>query len=140
MISVMRKDSILGNRGFGYPEFKPLMSQEFKPSKIQKKKSSTKSSKDSLLDTIFGLDPITRLPSGDLTVYMSENTSPEVREFIKSQLLSDMSSKNENISIDGLSDDDIIAFSRNSGESSSSYRDRILDLLKTERKTVHGKQ
>lgn len=139
MISIMRKDSILGNRSFGYPEFKPLKGQEFKPTKIKKKKSSTKSSVDSLLDTIFGLDPVTRLPSGDLTIYMSDKTSPEVREFIRSQLLSDNSSKNENISVNGLSDDDIIAFSRNSGESSSSYRDRILELLRSERKTAHGK-
>lgn len=44
---------------------------------------------DSLLDVIYSLDPETNLPNGDFAMYMGKDTSPEVRQYIQSQLMSE---------------------------------------------------
>lgn len=45
---------------------------------------------DSLLDIIYALDPVTGLPSGDFVLYLGKDTSPEVRQYIQSQLLTEL--------------------------------------------------
>ena len=45
---------------------------------------------ESLLDVIYACDPITNLPSGDYVMYLGKDTSPEVRQFIQSQLLTEL--------------------------------------------------
>ena len=45
---------------------------------------------ETLLDVIYACDPITNLPSGDFIMYLGKDTSPEVRQFIQSQLLTEL--------------------------------------------------
>lgn len=90
----------------------------------------------SLLDSIFAIDERTKLPQGDLAVFMSENTSPEVKQFIQQNLLQD---NNVQLPENGkdLDDDTISALTRGSGESVSSYRDRVMDWLKQSMRESH---
>ena len=85
-----------------------------------------------LLDLIF--QPNERgCVVGDLSMYMSEKTNPEVRQFIEQQLMSSSSDgKGLNVSDEVLnkvrsviSDEDIAKFSRNHGESQEQYALRI---------------
>ena len=97
----MRRKSLLGNRVFGFRVFSPF--KDFKLDDICVKSSSrsdVKSQKEVLYDDIFAIDPITKLPSGDITVYMSNETSPQVKDFIKNNLLLDCTSSSDNVSHD----------------------------------------
>ena len=126
------------NRAFGHLEFQPFREL------IAKEKVSlnafdrdsididSQSDRESLFDKIFSVDPVTGLPCGDVAVFMSQNTSPEVKMFIQSQLMTDFSSVSENKNYDGISDDDIAAFGRGKDESLSSYRHRIVDFVKSQ--------
>ena len=85
-----------------------------------------------LLDLIF--QPNERgCVVGDLSMYMSEKTRPEVRQFIEQQLMSQSSDgKGLNVSDEILNkvrsvinDDDVAKFSRNHGESAEQYALRI---------------
>lgn len=44
-------------------------------------------SSDQLLDIIYSVDPFTRLPKNDISVYLSDKVDPSIRDFISSQLL-----------------------------------------------------
>lgn len=90
----------------------------------------------SLFDSIFAIDERTKLPQGDLAVFMSENTSPEVKQFIQQNLLQQ---NNLELPENGkdLDDDIISALTRGSGESVSSYRDRVMDWLKQSMRESH---
>lgn len=86
-----------------------------------------------LLNLIFSIDPITRLPYGDVQQYMSENVSPQIRDYIRQQFLQPNNSGV--IDTHGLSDDDISELSRRSGEDSYAYRDRIVSYLSSLRES-----
>lgn len=43
--------------------------------------------RSSMLNMIYAPDPETGLPSGDFAIYLGDKTSPEVREFIRLNLL-----------------------------------------------------
>ena len=86
-----------------------------------------------LLDLIFGINPATGLPEGDLSVYLGDKANPEIRNFIESQLLKERSdvhglsglSTEVTNKFRDLSDDDVAFFSRNHGESRQEYADRL---------------
>ena len=61
-------ESIIGKRAFGFQEFKPLRGVVYVGRKKLSKRVSTKESKDSLFDSIFAIDPVSKLPTGDLTI------------------------------------------------------------------------
>lgn len=83
------------------------------------------SSTDNILNLIYAPDPRTNLPSGDLNYWVSDKVSPDVKEFIKNNLMMDVSSA-KNVSADpSLSDDDILALTRNAGESIEEYAARL---------------
>lgn len=96
--------------------------------------------KNPLLDLIF--QPNERgCVVGDLSMYMSEKTNPEVRQFIEQQLMNPSSDgKGLNLSDDvanklrgTISDDDIAQFSRNHGESAEQYAVRIGSFFSEEK-------
>ena len=99
-----------------------------------------------LFDMIFSVNPLTGLPQGDLALFMNENTSPEVRQYITQNLMSDnsagivpsVSAKDS----DSISDDMIVELSRRDGESLGSYRDRMIDYVKSQAQSVidNGKE
>lgn len=45
--------------------------------------------KDVILDTIFAVDPTTNLPKGDIAIYLSDKCNPQVREFIRLNLMAE---------------------------------------------------
>lgn len=45
---------------------------------------------ETLLDVIYACDPVTNLPCGDYIMYLGKDTSLEVRQFIQSQLLTEL--------------------------------------------------
>lgn len=80
---------------------------------------------DSLLRLVYKPDERTGLPTGDLHYLVSDKANPQVKQFILDNLLMDVSSA-QNVSAKyNLSDDDILALSRNKGESASEYADRL---------------
>lgn len=87
-----------------------------------------------LLNLIFSIDPITRLPYGDVQQFMSENVSPQIREYIRMQFLHP--NNGSVIDTHGLSDDDISELSRRSGEDSYAYRERMVSYLSSLRESA----
>lgn len=88
----------------------------------------------SLLNYIFGVDPNSGLPVGDLAIYLGKKCNPQVRDFIERNLMLEnaQSSASFNMPTDVvnkfrsvINDDDIAFFSRNHGESREEYSDRL---------------
>ena len=114
---------------------------------IYKDDSDVKESNEALLDYIFGLDPNTKLPTGDLSVYLGDKANPEIKAFIQSQLLIDSTESGSSHfptevtnQFKNISDDDIANFSRNHGESREEYGDRLRLYFLQERKARLDRQ
>lgn len=108
---------------------------------VLQKDSDVKDKNKQILDFIFGVDPITKQPIGDIAMYLSDKVNPEVRLFIESNLLKDMTS-NDGLSLDqdtlnamnkNLTDDDVVRFSRNHGETKEDYALRLKDYFEHEK-------
>lgn len=81
--------------------------------------------KDSLLALVYAVDERTQLPTGDLQYLVSDKANPQVKQFILDNLMQDVSAA-QNVSAKyDLSDDDILALSRNKGESVQDYAERL---------------
>lgn len=81
--------------------------------------------KDSFLSIVYAVDERTQLPTGDLQYLVSDKANPQVKQFILDNLMQDVSAA-QNVSAKyNLSDDDILALSRNLGESIQDYADRL---------------
>ena len=68
-----------------------------------------------VLDEIFSVDPVTGFPKGDIQYYMSADGNPMVKQWLETHLLKPRQSSGQ--SMQGLTDDMIIEFSRIKGES-----------------------
>lgn len=66
--------------------------------------------------------------NGDLLTFLSENVRPEIREFIKQQLLK----VQKPISSYGLSDEDLSALALQQGDTPDSYHDRVRHWLESQ--------
>ena len=89
---------------------------------------------NSLLNYIFGTDPNSGLPVGDLSIYLGKKCNPQVKEFIQANLMLENAQPDVSINMPDdvvnkfrsvISDDDIAFFSRNHGESREEYSDRL---------------
>lgn len=99
--------------------------------------------KDSqLLDYIYSIDPTTGVPRGDIAQFLGENTNEQVKSFIQMNLMKDNVQEQVNVSVpndvlnkmrDVINDDDIAYFSRNDGESSEEYAQRMHNYFAEER-------
>lgn len=115
----------------------------FIPNIVSEDISDTVKSESELLDYIFGCDPVTGHPIGDLAFYLGENTRPEIRTFIETNILKDISKSTDsplhlpdeviNKFRSDLSDDDIAVFSRNHNETAEEYANRMKYYLSNER-------
>lgn len=85
---------------------------------------------DVIFAQVFSVNPRTKLPDGDIAVFMNENTHPEVRDFIAKNLMNPNAFEADSSIVDGLTDDDIVRYSRKSGESNSDYARRLYDSIK----------
>lgn len=88
---------------------------------------SLKVEQDKLLSIIFAVDEFTRLPKGDLALYLGENCNPSVREYIEKNLLQSVSS--ENLQTSELDDDTILQLTRGVDESRRDYVARINNYM-----------
>lgn len=87
-----------------------------------------------LLDYIYGVDPVTGLPTGDLAIYLGDKANPEIKAFIEANLLRPRNDSDSNLSLPQdvlnkfkgtISDDDIVQFSRNHDEDNEQYAVRM---------------
>lgn len=83
-----------------------------------------KSEKDNLLDLIYSPDPVTKLPNSDVSVYLSANTNPQVKQFILDNLLYSNSSMTPPAIPDGV-DVDLTDLHRFEAETPYEYAQRI---------------
>lgn len=95
----------------------------------QEVKNVFPTSDESLFDFIFSVNPRTLLPDGDIAMFMNENTSPEVADFIRKNLMSDNGLSADGAKYDGIDDDTLAQYTRNQGESLSQYRDRMYGIV-----------
>lgn len=95
-----------------------------------------------LLDYIFGTDPNTGLPTGDLAIYLGKDSNPQVRDFIERNLMIENPSNKGSFDLPTdvvnrfrsvITDDDIAFFSRNGNETREEYSDRLKLYFKNER-------
>lgn len=97
------------------------------------RKCETIDPSQALLDMIFAPDPVSGLPSGDLSVFLGDKANPEVKMFIQNQLMHENAESKSSVNIPddvrnkfrSLSDDDVALFSRNFNESREEYADRL---------------
>lgn len=83
------------------------------------------SSKDSFIRLVYSSDPVSGLPTGDLSYLVSDKANPEVKQWILDNIMIDLSSAKIPAAPDGLSDEDIISLSRDPREDIRSYLDRV---------------
>lgn len=72
---------------------------------------------------------------GDLAMFLSEKVRPEVKDFIKENLLRPMSPVVSSVNTEGLTDEEIIALSPSVTDTYDSYTERVrtyLDGLRNE--------
>lgn len=89
-------------------------------------------STDRLLNAIFTFDESIGMPQGALNAYMSDKTSPEVKNFIKQQLLAERSVQMDNSAFESLTDDVRLSLERRPMENRTDYAKRIHGWLQTE--------
>ena len=92
--------------------------------------------KDVILDTIFAVDPVTNLPKGDIAVYLSDKCNPQVREFIRLNLMA------EHGNMPALPEKDselLFDFIRDKNETASDYARRMSQYFKNADKKVEPK-
>ena len=117
---------------YGFPEFKQIQNIHVYTSPIKENDGEVvRSETENLFDQIFSVDPITLLPNGDIAIWMSQNTSPEIRNFISQNLMAPVPLDTDGAKYDGLTDDDVAIFTRNQGESIADYRSRLFNHLKS---------
>lgn len=77
---------------------------------------------------------------GDIAAYLDTKTSPELREYIRLNILGSVGSRNQSF---GDADDETIElFIRNNGESGIQYRERLSSMLEkysSDYKELHSK-
>lgn len=121
--------------------FDVVSKREYKKGECPNEKVDVKDKNKQILDLIFGLDPITKHPIGDIAMYTSDKVNPEVRMFIEQNLLISREG-DSGLSIDqdtvnkmnaNLTDDDVARFSRNHGESKEDYALRLKDYFEHEK-------
>lgn len=86
-----------------------------------------------LFDVIYGLDPDTKLPKGDILMYVSARTSPEVRQFILDNLMSPNNVRN---TVPAGNDDLILELTRGKDESSQDYALRVSQVFQDSKKEL----
>lgn len=123
--------SNIGVQADGFREFaafNAVLGSEIEPS-VEDKKSDIVSANEELFALIFSVDPKTLLPSGDIAMFMNENTSPQVKQFIQMNLQRPYDVLADSNLVEGVDDDIIAQYSRNQNESVSDYRRRLYDSI-----------
>lgn len=110
-----------------YPQFVEIVPSDI-PLKLPKETPVVQ--ENPLLDVIYGLDDKTKLPKGDIALYLSDRTSPEVRSFISHSLHSELP---DTPSYPADSDIDFTRYMREKGESRNDYLSRMQKVIKEDK-------
>lgn len=82
---------------------------------------------DQLLKAVFARNPHTHLPANDYAKYLDSKTSPEIRTYIASQLLT---SHPAPVDVpEGIDEDTLIEFTRRSDEDKYAYIERLQSYI-----------
>lgn len=110
--------------------------KSYEPSIMPEKAEKLVNSDDAILNAIYAIDPISNKPTGDISAYMSDKTSPDVKAFIMQNLMQDMSANANPAAPTSLSDDDVLFLSRRTGESRDAYIQRVAEFGKANQDIV----
>ena len=110
--------------------------KSYEPSIMPEKVEKTVNSDDAVLTAIYAIDPISNKPTGDISAYMSDKTSPDVKAFIMQNLMQDMSSFANPAAPASLSEDDVLFLQRRNGESRDAYIHRVAEFVKANQDIV----
>lgn len=127
----------------GFKLYKGLENREYIIPEIPEMPMVSKKSADDILDMIYSIDPDTLLINGDVSLYLGEETAPEVRQFIQNQLLRD-NTQSSNLQLSTsqveemrhISDDLRVELMRGDTESVEDYEERITRFLTEERNKI----
>lgn len=106
--------------------------------KVRKRVSQVDSSElTRLLKLVYVPDKRTGLPTGELTVLASDTVSPDIANWVRTQLLNPLPNSGVSSVVDGhqIDDDTLVALTRNPLESDRSYIARVDGLLREWNKT-----
>lgn len=109
-----------------YPQFSGIVPQDIPLRSVP----DGHDDENPLLDVIYGIDETTKLPKGDIALYLSNRTSPEIRSFISQQIHVEVP---ETPSFPADSDIDFSRYMREKGESRSDYLRRLSHIIKEDR-------
>ena len=79
-----------------------------------------------VLDEIFSVDPISGFPKGDIQYYLSSEGNPQVKQWFENNLLKPRMSSGS--SLEDITDDMRVEFSRSANESISDYQARLMKI------------
>lgn len=127
----------------GFKLYKGLENREYIIPELPEMPKVSKQSADDILDMIYSIDPDTLLINGDVSLYLGEQTAPEVRQFIQNQLLRD-NTQSSNLQLSTsqveemrhISDDLRVELMRGDTESVEDYEERITRFLTEERNKI----
>lgn len=125
----MKKDSYKRIDAFRRIEDSDFVEKQLDFNDVEESKSPS----DSLLKLVYARDERTGLPMGDLQYLVSDKANPQVKEFILQNLMQDVSSAKNVVAKFDLSDDDILALSRNPNESVQDYAARLNSSIERDR-------
>lgn len=77
---MLRKENAKQARYCAFLGIEPIREDIFSEHEVSSRSSS-------ILDVIYSLDEVTNLPKGDYVMYLGQDVSPEVRQFIQQNLL-----------------------------------------------------
>lgn len=127
----IHEKSLLGIRVYGFNTYRNAdYINTCPPADVPELVVDTKSAKDSFLDMIFSINPRTKLPDCDVSVFMSKNTSDSVKKFVQDNLLSDNGGVSDTSKYPDLPDSVIADYTRSQGETIYQYRDRIFAMVR----------
>lgn len=127
----------------GFKLYNGLENRKYIIPEIPEMSKVSKKSADDILDMIYSIDPDTLLINGDVSLYLGEQTAPEVRQFIQNQLLRD-NTQSSNLQLSTsqveemrhISDDLRVELMRGDTESVEDYEERITRFLTEERNKI----
>lgn len=137
----LHENNPVGIRCYGFGTYRNCQDMDFPIVEVRPELKEDKiSAVDSLLDSIFAVNPRTKLPDCDITVFMSSNTSDSVKKYIQDNLLADNGGCADSSKYPDLPDSVIADYARSSDENIYQYRDRMVKLMRENYKEYKSKK
>lgn len=114
---------------FGFPEYRNVKGREYVRMPQEEVRQEQITDAERLFMTIYSVNPRTLLPDGDIAMFMSDNTAPEIRDYISKNLMQDYGAQVDGAKYDGIDDDTLAIYTRNQGETLQDYRDRMYRVV-----------